>query len=177
MYEPRCWSFYGAAKAAKEESIASFEFCFGFEAEEPRKHRLQELMWEEMRRFHPEQGPWKGEKDSPAKAASGSNARWSAPLFLIMTSSHSQPSTSILLSCSKLCYASDAEIDPWRARGCLLVLLTTPSCFFFFFVASIDLFCQKNVDRSLSPMVSDRTLLLPITVDRPLLPMTANLFP
>lgn len=40
--------------------MTNFEFCFSFEAEEPSKHRLQELMWEEMRRYHPEQGPWKG---------------------------------------------------------------------------------------------------------------------
>lgn len=55
-------------QAAKEEPIADFEFCFAFEAEEPSKHRLQELMWEEMRRYHPEQGPWRGKK-APAGAA------------------------------------------------------------------------------------------------------------
>lgn len=48
------------AQAAQDEPVANFEFCFAFEAEEPSKHRLQELMWEEMRRYHPEQGPWKG---------------------------------------------------------------------------------------------------------------------
>lgn len=47
-------------QAAKDEPVANFEFCFAFEAEEPSKHRLQELMWEEMRRYHPEQGEWKG---------------------------------------------------------------------------------------------------------------------
>ena len=51
-------------QAAKEEPVANFEFCFAFEAEEPSKHRLQELMWEEMRRYHPEQGPWKGKKSA-----------------------------------------------------------------------------------------------------------------
>lgn len=54
-------------QAAKEEPVADFEFCFAFEAEEPSKHRMQELMWEEMRRYHPEQGPWRGKK-APAVA-------------------------------------------------------------------------------------------------------------
>ncbi|CAM9127324.1 unnamed protein product, partial [Scytosiphon promiscuus] len=34
--------------AVKEEPVANFEFCFAFESEVPSKHRLQELMWEEM---------------------------------------------------------------------------------------------------------------------------------
>ncbi|CAM9476144.1 unnamed protein product [Pylaiella littoralis] len=61
--------------AVNDEPIANFEFCFAFEAEEPSKHRLQELMWGEMRRYHPEQGAWKGTRiplttgqiDSPAR--------------------------------------------------------------------------------------------------------------
>ena len=79
----------GYRQAAKEEPSAKFEFCFGFEEEEPRKHRLQELMWEEMRRFHPEQGPWKGKSNAPAKSGAGKIARWSASLssFFIVVSS------------------------------------------------------------------------------------------
>eukprot|EP00903_Cladosiphon_okamuranus_P009256 g8832.t1 len=59
--------------AAKEEPVADFEFCFAFEAEEPSKHRMQELMWEEMRRYHPEQGVWRGKKaPAAAEQATGS---------------------------------------------------------------------------------------------------------
>lgn len=64
-----------AWQAAKEEPIADFEFCFAFEAEEPSKHRLQELMWEEMRRYHPEQGPWRGTKGPAAAGQLASSPR------------------------------------------------------------------------------------------------------
>lgn len=63
---------HGTIQATKDEPVANFEFCFSFEEEEPSKHRLQELMWEEMRRYHPEQGPWRGRKNpSPAGPLGG----------------------------------------------------------------------------------------------------------
>lgn len=73
----------GVEQAGKEEPTANFEFCFAFEAEEPSKHRLQELMWEEMRSFHPEQGPWRGTRGFPPSGVPGSPPRYSAwsPVF------------------------------------------------------------------------------------------------
>lgn len=64
-----CARFGGMSvvQATQDEPVANFECCFAFEAEEPSKHRLQELMWEEMRRYHPGQGPWKGTR-SPSTA-------------------------------------------------------------------------------------------------------------
>ncbi|CAM9374428.1 unnamed protein product, partial [Ectocarpus fasciculatus] len=61
--------FMQSYHTGSDEPSADFEFCFSFEAEVPTKHRLQELMWEEMRRYHPEQGKWKGKTRPPAAAA------------------------------------------------------------------------------------------------------------
>ncbi|CAM9149335.1 unnamed protein product, partial [Hapterophycus canaliculatus] len=60
--------------AVKEEPVANFEFCFAFESEVPSKHRLQDLMWEEMRRYHPEQGPWRGKRIDSAVSSPGTDA-------------------------------------------------------------------------------------------------------
>ncbi|CAM9516601.1 unnamed protein product [Ectocarpus sp. 13 AM-2016] len=61
--------FMQSYHTGNDEPSADFEFCFAFEEEVPTKHRLQELMWEEMRRYHPEQGEWKGKANPPTAAA------------------------------------------------------------------------------------------------------------
>ncbi|CAM9282119.1 unnamed protein product, partial [Sphacelaria rigidula] len=38
----------------EDEPALNSECCFKFEEEKLSRHRLQELMWEEMRRYHPE---------------------------------------------------------------------------------------------------------------------------
>lgn len=73
-------------KAGKDEARASFDCCFEFEEGELHRQQLKELMWEEMRRYHPEQGPWKKEPPSDRSQSSPTTetpstvaSRWVGP--------------------------------------------------------------------------------------------------
>jgi serine/threonine protein kinase len=49
--------FLSSLHNPEDEPVANFTFTFDFENEELSKERIQELMWEETRTYHPEISP------------------------------------------------------------------------------------------------------------------------
>ncbi|KAF0736128.1 hypothetical protein DYB35_011391 [Aphanomyces astaci] len=45
--------YFASIRTVEDETVASTSFDFEFESEELTKRRLQELIWDEMRVFHP----------------------------------------------------------------------------------------------------------------------------